>query len=102
MWALAGFLLFFQADYTSEGMKALEEGRYQAAVSAFSKATAADPKDYFAHFNLAMAYTLLNQDTEAVSAYRRTLEIKPGLYEAELNAGIVLLRQKNPVDAAVL
>ena len=71
-------------------------------MSAFSKATAADPKDYFAHFNLAMAYTLLNQDSEAVNAYRRTLEIKPGLYEAELNAGIVLLRQKNPVDAAVL
>lgn len=102
MWWLAGLLLLVQTDYTSEGMKALEDGRYDAAVAAFSKATAADPKDYFAHFNLAMAYTLLNRDAEAVASYRRTLEIKPGLYEAELNAGIVLLKQKNPADAAGL
>jgi Flp pilus assembly protein TadD len=102
MWWLAGLLLLVQADYTSEGMKALEDGRYEAAVTAFGKATAADPKDYFAHFNLAMAYSLLNRDAEAVASYRRTLELKPGLYEAELNAGIVLLRQKNPADAAAL
>jgi tetratricopeptide (TPR) repeat protein len=102
MWWLAGFLLLAQADYTSDGLKALEEGRYPAAVEAFTKATAADPKDYFAHFNLAMAYTLLNKDAEAVAAYRRTLELKPGLFEAELNAGIVLLRQKNPGDAVPL
>jgi tetratricopeptide (TPR) repeat protein len=49
-----------------------------------------------------MAYTMLNRDAEAVASYRRTLEIKPGLYEAELNAGIVLLKQKNPADAAGL
>ena len=102
MWWLAGLLLVAQADYTSEGMKALDEGRYDAAVTAFGKATAQDPKDYFAHFNLAMAYTLLHRDAEAVASYRRTLEIKPGLYEAELNAGIVLLRQKNAADAAGL
>ena len=69
---------------------------------AFTKAIEADPKDYFAHFNLAMAYTLLNRDAEAVAEYRRTLEIKPGLYEAQLNGGIVLLRQKNPADAVPL
>ena len=102
MWWLAGFLLFVQADHTAEGMKALDEGRYEAAVAAFTSAAAADPKDYFAHFNLAMAYTMLHKDSEAVAEYRRTLEIKPGLYEAELNGGIVLLRQKNPADAAPL
>ena len=102
MWWLAGFLLFAQADSTTEGMKALDEGRYPAAVEALSKATAADPKDYFAHFNLAMAYTLMNRDVEAIAEYRKTLEIKPGLYEAELNGGIVLLRQKNPADASAL
>jgi tetratricopeptide (TPR) repeat protein len=102
MWALAAFLLFYQADYTSEGMKALDEGKYEAAAQAFTKAIEADGKDYFAHFNLAMAYTLLNRDPEAVVEYRKTLEIKPGLYEAQLNGGIVLLRQKNPAEALPL
>jgi tetratricopeptide (TPR) repeat protein len=83
-------------------MKALDEGKYEAAAQAFRKAIEADSKDYFAHFNLAMAYTLLERDPEAVTEYRRTLELKPGLYEAELNGGIVLLRQKNPLEALPL
>src|ERR1039457_4520661 len=99
MWAAAAFLLFLQADYTTEGMQALDEGKYEAAVQAFRKAIEADSKDYFAHFNLAMAFTLLQRDPEAVAEYRKTLELKPGLYEAELNGGIVLLRPENPAEA---
>jgi len=101
MW-FAALLLLFQADYTSDGMKALEAGKYAEAAAAFTKAIAADPKDYFAHFNLAMAHTFLHQDAEAIAEYRKTLEIKPRLYEAELNGGIVLLRQKNPAEALPL
>lgn len=101
MW-FAALLLFVQADYTSDGMKALEESRFADAVVAFTKAIAADPKDYFAHFNLAMAHTFLRQDDEAVAEYRKTLEIKPRLYEAELNGGIVLMRQKKPSEALPL
>jgi len=99
----AAFLFFLQAaDPTADGMKALEEGKYEAAVAAFQKAIGADPKDYFAHFNLAMAYSLLHQDAEGITEYRKTLELKPGLYEAELNGGILLLRQKNPAEALPL
>jgi Tfp pilus assembly protein PilF len=99
----AAFLFFLQApDFSSEGIKALEEGKYEAAVQAFTKAVAADPKDYFAHFNLAMAYGLLHKDAEGIAEYRKTLELKPGLYEAELNAGILLLRRKNPAEALPL
>src|ERR1700730_15033116 len=104
MRAIAAALLFFfqAADPTADGMRALEQGKYEAAVEAFTKAIAADGKDYFAHFNLAMAYSLLHKDAEGVAEYRKTLELKPGLYEAELNGGILLLRQKNPLEALPL
>jgi Tfp pilus assembly protein PilF len=103
MWAIAAAIFFFQAsDFSSVGMKALEEGKYEAAVQAFTKAVEADAKDYFAHFNLAMAYGFLHQDAEGIAEYRKTLAIKPGLYEAELNAGILLMRQKNPAEALPL
>src|SRR5260370_22154984 len=102
MWAGAAFLLLWQAHSTTEGMKALDEGKYEVAVQAFSRAIESDAKDYFAHFNLAMAYTLLHRDPEAAAEYRKTLELKPGLYEAELNGGIVLMRQKNPAEALPL
>jgi Tfp pilus assembly protein PilF len=103
MVAAALFLFFLQTpDYDAEGSKALDAGKYEAAADSFTKAIAADPTDYYAHFSLAMAYTFLHKDDEGVAEYRKTLELKPGLYEAELNGGILLLRQKNPADALPL
>ena len=103
MWAIAIALFFLQSiDYSAEGMKALEEAKYDAAVQAFQKAIEADPKDYTAHFNLALAYGMLHKDEEGVAEYRKTLELKPGLYEAQLNAGILLMRRKDPAAALPL
>jgi tetratricopeptide (TPR) repeat protein len=103
MWAFLVALFVFQStDFSSAGMKALEEGKYEVAADAFSKAIAAEPKDYTAHFNLALAYSFLGRDAEGVAEYRKTLELKPGLYEAQLNGGILLLRQKDPAAALPL
>jgi tetratricopeptide (TPR) repeat protein len=103
MWAIAAaFLLLQTTDYTDEGLKALEAGRYQAAAEAFAKAVAADPKDYVAHFNLAQAYGFLHKNAEGVAEYRKVLELKPGLYEAQLNAGILLMRGNDPAEALPL
>lgn len=86
-------------DPMADGMKALDEKRYDAALAAFRQAVAKDPKDFFAHFHLALSCSLLKDDTEAAAEYRKTLELKPGLYEAELNLGIVLVRSKQFNDA---
>jgi tetratricopeptide (TPR) repeat protein len=96
VWAAAGllFALAQNPDPSSEGMKALEARKYDEAVQLFTKATDADPKDYAALFHLALAYSLAGKDAEAVPRYRRVLELKPGLYEAELNLGVLLLRDK--------
>jgi tetratricopeptide (TPR) repeat protein len=104
MWAAAilSLLLFLGADFTAEGMKALEERKYQEAADLFTKAVAADPSDYAANFNLALAYSLLGKPADAIPAYKKTLELKPGLYEAELNLGILLIGQKQPADAVPL
>jgi tetratricopeptide (TPR) repeat protein len=110
MWALLAALLAFstaawpafQTDFTADGLKALDEQRYEAAAQAFTKAIEADPKDHGAHFYLGLAYSFLGKDAEGVAEYRKALELKPRLYEAELNTGILLLRQKNPADALPL
>ncbi len=98
--SLFAFLLFFQADPVAAGIKALDEKRYADAVGLFEKAAAAEPKDYAAHFHLALANSLLNKDDAAIAEYKKTLELKPGLYQAELNLGMVLLRQKHAEEAA--
>ena len=103
MWGIALALFLFQTvDYNDVGMKALDDAKYEAAAQAFAKAIEADPKDYTAHFNLALAYSFLHKDVEGIAEYRKTLELKPGLYEAELNGGILLMRQKDPVAALPL
>jgi tetratricopeptide (TPR) repeat protein len=95
-------LLLQTADPAAEGLKALEERKYEQAEELFAKATQADAQDYSAWFHLALAQSMLGKDADAAAAYRKVLELKPGLYEAELNLGIVLLRQKDAGAATSL
>jgi tetratricopeptide (TPR) repeat protein len=103
MRTVAALLLFIQTtDFSAEGLKALEERRYDAAVRSFTKAIETDANDYSAHFNLALAYGFLNKDDEGIAEYRETLALKPGLAAAEINEGMLLFRQKRPADALPL
>src|ERR1043166_8652365 len=95
MWIVLVALLAQSADFQADGIKALDAQKYDEAVELFTKAVAADPKDYGAHFHLALAYSLLGKDANAIPEYKTVLELKPGLYEAELNLGISLLRSKD-------
>lgn len=101
MWSLAAALLLFlqNPDPASEGLKALNAQKYDLAVQYFTKAVEADSKDYAARFNLALANSMLGKDADAIAGYKKVLELKPGLYQAELNLGMVLLRDKQPHDA---
>jgi tetratricopeptide (TPR) repeat protein len=102
MLAIAVAWFFLQADPYATGMKALDDGKFELAADSFRKAIEADPKDHTAHFNLALAFTMLNKDAEALAEYRKTLEMKPGLYEAQLNAGMLLMKMKQPAEALPL
>jgi cytochrome c-type biogenesis protein CcmH/NrfG len=101
MWALLAVILAQSVDYSAEGLKALDVQKYDAAVELLTKAVAADPKDYGARFNLALAYSFQGKFAESIPQYKAVLELKPGLYEAELNLGISLFRAKDAAAAAV-
>ncbi len=95
--AFFGLLLLF--DLQDDGLKALDQQNYQQAQEIFAKLTAADPKDYYALFNLALAEIGLKQDTQAADHLKQVLVLKPGLFEADLNLGILELRNRNAVAA---
>ncbi len=101
MWptALLVLLLAFQNNYYEQGLKALDQNQYQSAVDDFLKAIEAEPQDYILHFNLALAYSLLGKDADAIPQYKKVLELKPDLYQADLNLGITLVRSKQAADA---
>ncbi len=101
MWSVLLIALLAQSsDFNAEGLKALDAGKNDAAIESFTKATAADPADYSAHFNLALAYSLSGKDAEAVPEYKKVLELHPGAYEAELNLGLSLFNTREPAAAA--
>src|ERR1700730_10460025 len=86
-------------DLQDDGLKALDQQNYQQAQEIFAKLVAADPKDYSAFFNLALAEIGLKQDEKAAEHLKQVLVLKPGLYEADLNLGILALRNHNPTEA---
>jgi tetratricopeptide (TPR) repeat protein len=87
-------------DYEAEGLKALDAKQYEQAAQLFTQAVQSDSKDYAAHFHLALSYSLMGKDAEAIPEYQKTLDLKPGLYQAELNLGILLLRGQRGKEAA--
>ena len=91
-----------RADLQAAGLQALQHQNFQQAEQIFSQMIAADPKDYSAFFNLAFAETALKKDDQAVEHYKEALALKPGLYPAELNLGMVYLRDHRPADAIPL
>ncbi len=94
------FLAITQApDLQQSGLQALDHQDYAQAEQIFTKLAAADPKDYSALFNLALAESALKKDDSAADHYKQVLVLKPGLYEAELNLGIVLLHAHKTDEA---
>lgn len=98
--ALLGLLIFApQQDYLADGLKALDANQPEAAEPLLRQAVATAPNDVSAHFNLGLALSMEHKDEDAIAEYRRTLELQPGLYQADLNLGILLLRDKQPDQA---
>ena len=90
------------SDPQLAGLQALDHRDYAQAEQIFSKLAEADPKDYSALFNLALAETGLKKESEAAEHYKQVLALKPGLYEAELNLGILDVHNQRPADAIPL
>jgi tetratricopeptide (TPR) repeat protein len=93
-------LLAQSPNVLEDGNNALDAKQYDRAIQLFTAATAADPKDYTAHFQLALTYNLLGRDADAIPHYKAALELQPGMYAAELNLALSLMRANQPDAAA--
>jgi tetratricopeptide (TPR) repeat protein len=99
---LLALLLLLQSDPAALGMKALDEQKYEQAVTHFAAALKADPEDLSANFHYGLALSMVNRDAEAIPAYQKVLAKQPDLFEAQLNLAVLLLRTKRPADALPL
>lgn len=88
-----------QSSLLDQGNQALDAKDYDRAISLFTQAAKTDPKDSAAEFQLALTYSLLGKDREAIPHYQQALTLEPGLYEAELNLALSLVRARQSEEA---
>ncbi|PYV44105.1 MAG: hypothetical protein DMG06_07860 [Acidobacteria bacterium] len=73
--------------------------QYWQAISEYKLAIQEDPQNEAFFFGLALTQSQVGQNSQAIEAYQAALQINPGLWEAEVNLGIVLLHQQSVSEA---
>jgi tetratricopeptide (TPR) repeat protein len=77
----------------------LAKGDYSGAQSLLEQATIKDPQSYQAWYDLGYAHRALHRDTQAIIAFRKSLEINPKIFETNLNLGLTLAAAGQKDDA---
>src|SRR5713226_8596766 len=88
-----------QAAQVNKAEDAIARNDFAAAVPLLKAATAADPMDYRAWYDLGFVYSSTGHKDEAIEAYRKSVAAKPDVFESNLNLG-VLLADENKTEAA--
>ena len=87
------------AQHMQAGMEAHKQGRSDAAISEFRKATETDPELVEAFLNLGEELMQIHDYGTAVAPLKRALELRPDLEEAHLRLGYALLSQGYAAEA---
>ena len=82
-----------------EAEKALDKKDYAHAEQLLTSAASASPGHYRTWFDLGMLYSVTDRKPKAIDAYRKSLEIKPEIFESNLNLGLLLASTGDKTEA---
>ena len=75
---------------------AIEKQDYATAEPLLKKVVAADPENFAAWFDLGFLYTAVGNTEDSIAAYRKSVAAKPGVFESNLNLGLMLVKAGQP------
>ncbi len=75
---------------------AIEKQDYLAAEPLLKKVVEQDPLNYAAWFDLGFVYNALDKTEDSIAAYRKAVAAKPGVFESNLNLGLMLVKAHQP------
>ena len=70
-----------------DGVKLLNEGKYNEAIAEFQKVLQADPNIPEVHYNMGVAYERLKQSADAQTQYKEAIRLNPDFGDAYLSLG---------------
>jgi len=75
---------------------AIEKKDYASAELLLKKLVAANAANYQAWFDLGFVYNALGDMQDSIAAYRKSVAIKPDVFETNLNLGLMLAKAGDP------
>jgi Flp pilus assembly protein TadD len=81
---------------------AIENRDYATAEKSLQDVVAKDPKNFRAWYDLGFLYNVTERQSEAIEAYRKSVEANPQVFESNLNLGLLLERKGDPQAAKYL
>lgn len=84
------------AEALSRAQKAIEHQDFATAERELKSALEVDPKNARAWFGLGWVYAATDRTTDAIAAYRKSIEAAPNFFEPRLNLGLILARSGDP------
>jgi tetratricopeptide (TPR) repeat protein len=75
---------------------AIEKQDFATAEPLLKKVVAQDPDNYAAWFDLGFLYNAQRKTDDSIAAYRRSVAAKPGVFESNLNLGLMLVKARQP------
>jgi tetratricopeptide (TPR) repeat protein len=75
---------------------AIEKKDYATAETILEKLTAEDATRYQGWFDLGFVYNAQGKIEDSIAAYRKSVTVKPDVFESNLDLGLMLARAHNP------
>ncbi|MDE2763749.1 MAG: tetratricopeptide repeat protein [Gemmatimonadota bacterium] len=88
-------------DYYEEGLLLAQEGKHHEALTSLRLALKESPGDPIVLQQIAIAYTRIGMEEEAIKTYRHVLHRNPESPGAHYGLAFLLLRHGSPRDAVV-
>jgi tetratricopeptide (TPR) repeat protein len=85
---------YLSKAHFQQGIAALAEKEYAAAIEQLGKAKDYNPQDGYVHYNLAEAYLFMNNYGEAEKALNQALDLMPRSAEVFQRLGLIYEKEK--------
>ena len=87
------------ARQISQAEAEITKNNFAKAESLLQSALAQNPKDFQGWYDLGFVHDALNKPAEAISDYKKSIELNPNIFESNLNLGLLLAHQGNNSEA---